>query len=92
MLREAVQAGAAGYIIKRAVESELINTIHAVWREDLYVRPVMTRTLFKETSLFSPSAEPLVESLTPREKEALRLIAQGYTNGQIARVEPQRAD
>ncbi|RME85107.1 MAG: DNA-binding response regulator, partial [Caldilineae bacterium] len=32
LLREAIQAGAAGYIIKRAVESELINAIRAVWR------------------------------------------------------------
>jgi two-component system response regulator NreC len=85
MLREAVQAGAAGYIIKRAVESELINAIHAVWRGDLYVHPAMTRALLKETSLFPVSAEPAVESLTPREIEVLHLIAKGYTNGQIAK-------
>ena len=85
MLREAVQAGAAGYIIKRAVESELINAIHAVWRGDLYVHPAMTRALLRETSLFPVSAEPAVESLTPREIEVLRLIANGYTNGQVAK-------
>jgi two-component system, NarL family, response regulator NreC len=85
MLREAVQAGAAGYIIKRAVESELINAIHAVWRGDLYVHPAMTRALLKETSLLPVSAEPAVESLTPRELEVLHLIAKGYTNGQIAK-------
>jgi two-component system response regulator NreC len=85
MLREAVQVGAAGYIIKRAVESELINAIHSVWRGDLYVHPAMTRALLKETSLFPVSAEPAVESLTPREIEVLRLIAKGYTNGQIAK-------
>ena len=85
LLREAVQAGAAGYIIKRAVESELINAIHAVWRGDLYVHPAMTRALLKETSLFPSMPEPSVESLTPREIEVLRLIAKGYTNGQIAK-------
>jgi len=85
MLREAVQVGAAGYIIKRAVESELINAIHAVWRGDLYVHPAMTRALLKEMSLFPVSAEPAVEPLTPREIEVLRLIAKGYTNGQIAK-------
>jgi len=85
LLREAVQAGAAGYIIKRAVESELINAIHAVWRGDLYVHPAMTRALLKETSLFPAIPEPTVESLTPREIEVLRLIAKGYTNGQIAK-------
>jgi two-component system response regulator NreC len=83
LLREAIQAGAAGYLIKRAVESELINAIHAVWRGDLYVHPAMTRALVKDL----PPA-PLVpappKSLTPREIEVLRLIAQGYTNVQIA--------
>ena len=85
MLREAVQAGAAGYIIKRAVESELINAILSVSRGDLYVHPAMTRALLKETSLFPSMPEPSVESLTPREIEVLRLIAKGYTNGQIAK-------
>ena len=85
LLREAVQAGAAGYIIKRAVESELINAIHSVWRGDLYVHPAMTRALLKETSLFPAIPEPSMESLTPREIEVLRLIAKGYTNGQIAK-------
>ena len=85
LLREAVQAGAAGYIIKRAVESELINAIHSVWRGDLYVHPAMTRALLKETSLFPSMPEPSVESLTPLEIEVLRLIAKGYTNGQIAK-------
>ena len=39
LLQEAIRAGAAGYIIKRAVESELVNAIHAVSRGDLYVHP-----------------------------------------------------
>ena len=47
LLREALQAGAAGYILKRAVESELINAIRAVARGDLYIDPAMTRALLK---------------------------------------------
>jgi two-component system response regulator NreC len=87
LLQEAIQAGASGYIIKRAVESELIDAIRAVWRGDLYVHPAMTRALLKEMSP-PPSAasiiEAPVEALTPREVEVLRLIAQGYTNRQMA--------
>ena len=87
LLQEAIQAGASGYIVKRAVESELIDAIRAVWRGDLYVHPAMTRALLKEMSP-SPSSssnnEALVESLTPRETDVLRLIAQGYTNRQMA--------
>jgi two-component system response regulator NreC len=55
LLREAFQAGAAGYLIKRAVESELINAIHAVWRGDLYVHPAMTRALVENYPL-APAA------------------------------------
>ena len=85
LLQEAIQAGASGYIIKRAVESELIDAIRAVWRGDLYVHPAMTRALLKEISPAPPSNnEAMVESLTPREIEVLRLIAQGYTNRQMA--------
>jgi len=83
LLREAIQAGAAGYLIKRAVESELINAIHAVWRGDLYVHPAMTRALVKDLPP-APAAPASPKSLTSREIQVLRLIAQGYTNSQIA--------
>ncbi|MFQ5595270.1 MAG: response regulator [Anaerolineae bacterium] len=84
LLREAMRAGAAGYIIKRAVESELINAIRAVWRGDLYVHPAMTRALLGDLRRTRSSEEDPVEPLTPRETEVLQLIAQGHTNRQIA--------
>lgn len=87
LLQEAIQAGASGYIVKRAVESELIDAIRAVWRGDLYVHPAMTRALLKEMSTPAPPLsgnDAPVETLTPREVEVLRLIAQGYTNRQMA--------
>jgi two-component system response regulator NreC len=87
LLRASLEAGAAGYVTKRAVEAELINAIHAVQRGDLYVHPAMTRSLFKDLSPPPPlSSSEQVESLTPREIEVLRLIAQGHTNRQTAQV------
>jgi len=89
LLQEAIQAGASGYIVKRAVESELIDAIRAVWRGDLYVHPAMTRALLKEMSTPTPPLsgnDAPVETLTPREVEVLRLIAQGYTNRQMANM------
>lgn len=83
LLQEAIQAGAAGYIIKRAVEAELINAVRAIWRGDLYVHPAMTRALLKGIRPSPTAAESPVEPLTPREKEVLTHIAQGYTNQQI---------
>ena len=84
LLQEAIQAGAAGYIIKRAVESELIDAIRAVWRGDLYVHPTMTRALLKDISPSPVRNDRPVESPTPREIDVLRFIAQGYTNRQTA--------
>ena len=83
LLREAMRAGAAGYITKRAIEPELINAIHAVRRGDLYVHPAMTRALLQDVPPSSDD-DDLVEALTSRETEVLQLIAQGYTNRQAA--------
>ena len=84
LLRAAIRAGASGYIIKRAVEAELISAIHAACRGDLYVHPAMTRALLHDLQPELMSDDALVEPLTPREVEVLRLVAAGYTNRQIA--------
>lgn len=84
LLQEAIRAGASGYIVKRAVESELIDAIRAVQRGDMYVHPSMTRSLLKSPTESSDSNDAPVEDLTPRELDVLRLIAIGYTNRQMA--------
>ncbi len=86
LLRATLRSGAAGYIGKRAVESELINAIRAVWRGDVYVHPSMTHVLLKDISPAPNSAQDPAEPLTPREIDVLRLIAQGYTNRQTAKA------
>ena len=86
LLRKVMRSGAMGYIGKRAVESELINAIRAVRRGDIYVHPSMTYALLKGISPPPAPREDLVQPLTPREIEVLRLIAQGHTNRQTAEV------
>ena len=86
LLQEAIRAGAAGYITKRAIRPELINAIHAVWRGDMYVHPAMTRDLLRDISPSLLIEERPVDPLTPREIEVLRLIAKGHTNRQTAEI------
>jgi len=86
LLREAMQAGASGYITKRAIESELIDAIHAVCRGETYVHPAMTHILVRDLTSSAPEDEDLVEPLTPRETEVLGLIARGYTNRRAAEL------
>jgi len=84
LLREALKAGAAGYVIKRALEAELLAAIEATQRGDLYVHPSMTRALIEEdppAPTRPPRGNP--EALTSRETDVIRLIARGFTNRQI---------
>ena len=84
LLREAIQCGAAGYILKRAVESELINAIQAVARGEMYIHPAMTRALLDQPTANSLPDQGNQATLTAREYEILRLIAQGNSNRQVA--------
>jgi len=87
LMQEAIRSGAMGYILKRAVKSELINAIQAVMRGELYLHPAMARLLFMEQQPSSPQTIKFIaEALTSRETEVLRLIAQGYTNNQAAEM------
>jgi two-component system response regulator NreC len=83
LLKEAIKAGAAGYILKRAAEAELISAIRTILRGDLYVDPSMVRGLFEESQQSQVKQKNPIEPLTPRETEILRLIVEGYTNRQI---------
>lgn len=85
MLQEAIKAGASGYIIKRASEEDLMIAIQAVWRGDIYIHSAMTRSLIKNIPAVQSDQPPVVESLTPREIDVLRLLCYGYTNRQMAK-------
>ncbi len=86
LLHEALQAGASGYIIKRASESELLNAIEAVTRGDIYIHPAMTRAFLSPPEEKPVSRQSPVETLTAREVQVLRLLANGHTNREIAQI------
>ncbi|HEX9116504.1 MAG TPA: response regulator transcription factor [Anaerolineae bacterium] len=86
LLQEALRAGAAGYLIKRAAEADLIRAITTVARGEVYIHEDMRAAM-----LGQPLTRPAVNAnagtrLSEQETEILRLIRQGYTNRHIAEV------
>ena len=84
LLQEALEAGAAGYVIKRAEAPELLQAIHAACRGDVYVHPAMTRALLRQPVTTQRRRASPAPELTPRELDVLRLLVRGNTNRQVA--------
>ena len=84
---DALRAGASGFLLKDATPGQLVDAIRTVERGDALVDPAVTRTLIgayvKRLRPPTESADS-AESLTPREREVLRLLAQGMSNVEIA--------
>ncbi|MEZ4629736.1 MAG: response regulator transcription factor [Deinococcales bacterium] len=75
----AVEAGAAGYLLKEGNSDMLIEAIYAAQRGEVRLHPDAKKRLSRE--LRTPDMR---ESLTPRETDTLRLVARGYANKEIA--------
>jgi two-component system response regulator NreC len=84
LLHEALRAGGAGYVIKRAEETVILQAIHTVREGDLYVHPSMARALLQRTMTSEQRRGAPVDPLTPRELDVLRLLARGNTNRQVS--------
>lgn len=76
---EAIRAGASGYLLKQAAGEELMDAIRTVMAGRTYLTPLLTRDVLH--SLDSPGG---VHELTPRQREVLRLLAQGRRIKEIA--------
>lgn len=87
-LLEALKVGASGYILKKAADNELMSAIRAVYSGEVFIPSSLTRSVVEEMVSGSVSRGESVdndqEQLSPREFEVLTLVAQGYTNQQIA--------
>ncbi len=78
----AIKAGAAGFVPKRALGSELVSAIRAVYQGNSFLYPSAAAALIED---YRQQAEgDSYDSLTPREREILKLIADGHTSRQIA--------
>jgi two-component system response regulator NreC len=82
-LREAFAAGASGYVLKEAADTEVVTAIREVAAGGRYVHPELGARLIAAEAEAARQAEE--DPLSDREREVLRLLALGYTNQEIAK-------
>ncbi|MEV0257820.1 response regulator transcription factor [Streptomyces sp. NPDC050732] len=81
---EALRAGAAGFLLKRADADELVQAVRLVARSESLLFPAAVRALAAEYGRAEPAPPAWVARLTGRESDVLRLMAAGLTNAEIA--------
>ncbi len=86
-----LQAGATGYVLKQAADRELIEAVRTASRGDTYLYPRIANRLVSDylrrvEAGTLDERDAAYESLTARERETLKLIAQGHTNKEIAEI------
>jgi DNA-binding NarL/FixJ family response regulator len=82
-VRNALDAGAKGYILKNAIENDLVRAVKAVAGGEQYLSPELSAIVIKALQGKGESDDPW-DQLTEREKQVLQLIAHGKSNKEIA--------
>ena len=85
-VRRLLKAGVSGYVLKKSAGSELANAIRAVQRGGLVLDPEVARTAMEEGGPAAPGEADPYEALTDREKQVLKLVAEGRSNKEVAEL------
>lgn len=83
-----IKAGGSGYVLKKAADTDLIDAIHQVMQSGAFLRPSVTKMLVQDylERVEAGEASDTYGRLTEREREILKLIAEGHTNPEIAKL------
>jgi DNA-binding NarL/FixJ family response regulator len=87
-IRRFLKAGVSGYVLKKAAGSELTSAIRAVSRGGLVLDPDVAREAMREQvgpATSGQAADPY-DALTDREKQVLKLVAEGHSNKEVAEL------
>ena len=82
IVREVLDAGARGYVLKRSAAEELVRAVRVVFAGDLHIDPAIAGKLLSGKSASSPSLASV--ELSQREEEVLKFAAQGFSNKEAA--------
>lgn len=86
-VRRFLKAGVAGYVLKNAAGAELVAAIRAVMRGGLVLDPAVAREAVQDPGAADASAAPgTYDTLTDREKQVLKLVAEGRSNKEVAEL------
>jgi DNA-binding NarL/FixJ family response regulator len=86
-LFEAIKVGAAGYVLKSAVDRDLVEACRAAMRGEPFLYPGAVRALMREYIERARAGDVLRgELLTPREEEIVKLVAEAHTNEEIGEL------
>jgi DNA-binding NarL/FixJ family response regulator len=84
-LYHCISAGAQGYMLKEDSEVELFSAIETIRKGDMFVSKLLTRELTEDISNFyHGNGQIPTDPLTPREREVLKMVAEGKSNKEIA--------
>ncbi|HEV2661488.1 MAG TPA: response regulator transcription factor [Ktedonobacteraceae bacterium] len=94
---QALRAGASGYMLKEAADTELISALHVIRSGQFYLSPMAQSVMVGDylQRVRTGEEKDSYSSLTEREREILKLVAEGYTNNQIAErlvISPKTVD
>ena len=92
-----LEAGASGYLVKSAADRDLVDAVRTVARGELYVRPTAARVLARGVQKKDEHATDRArfDKLTDRERDVMRLVAEGYTAPEIGEklfISPKTVD
>jgi DNA-binding NarL/FixJ family response regulator len=85
-LFEALRAGAAGYVVKKVADRDLVEACRATIRGEPFLYPGAVTGLINDYLRRARDGEMPGDPLTPRESEVIKLVAESYTNREIAKA------